>query len=137
MAINFFNEDIEFTLESNARIKNWIRKVIQGKKFSEGTINYIFCSDKYLLDLNVKYLDHDTYTDIITFDYTKEKVIGGDIFISIDRVKENSESFNTSFNDELRRVIIHGILHLTGLEDKTESESLNMRNNENQCLELY
>jgi rRNA maturation RNase YbeY len=137
MAINFFNEDIDFTLESNARIKNWIRKVIQGKGFAEGTINYIFCSDNYLLDLNVKYLEHDTYTDIITFDYTNEKVLSGDIFISIDRVKENSENYNTSFHDELRRVIIHGILHLTGLKDKTESESLNMRKNENQCLELY
>jgi rRNA maturation RNase YbeY len=136
MSINFFSEDIAFELENKHTIIRWINQVIEDHKSSLGTINYIFCNDEYLLRLNKQYLDHDTYTDIITFDYSTPKVLSGEIYISIDRVEENSIKFKSTFLNELHRVIIHGILHLTGQGDKTEKESKIMRSKEDHYLNL-
>ncbi len=135
MGINFFNEDIEFQIENNHLITAWINSAIEEHKYLPGTINYIFCSDEYLLKLNQQYLDHDTYTDIITFDYGTGKVLSGDIFISIERVRENAHKFKKTFENELHRVIIHGILHLCGLKDKTDKESNEMRKQEDHYLQ--
>lgn len=134
MGINYFTEQIEFTPSNWQEIRKWITEVIEDKSFNLGTINYIFCSDEHLLSINQQYLDHDTYTDIITFDYTVGKVLSGDIFISIDRIKENASLYNTTFEHELHRVIIHGILHLTGQKDKTDSQSKEMRSQEDHYL---
>lgn len=136
MGINHFTEEIDFVPDNWTTIRKWISEVISDKKFSTGTINYIFCSDEYMLGINKQYLDHDTYTDIITFDYTTGKVISGDIFISIDRVKENAGLFKTTFEKELHRVIIHGILHLTGQKDKTDSQQKEMRAQEDRYLAI-
>ena len=135
MGISFFNEEIEFQIENNHSITVWINSVIDENKYLPGTINYIFSSDEYLLKLNQQYLEHDTYTDIITFDYSTGKVLSGDIFISIDRVKENALKFKKTFENELHRVMIHGILHLCGFKDKTDAESKEMRQREDHYLE--
>lgn len=127
MVINFFSEETDFTLDNPIEIRNWIFEVIKDKKYNPGTINYIFCTDNYLLKLNKQYLDHDTLTDIITFDYSKDKIVSGDIFVSIERVQENASLYKAPFDNELKRVIIHGILHLCGHEDKTENEKSSMR----------
>lgn len=115
----------------------WIEKVIktEGKQLEE--ISYIFCNDDYLLDINMKYLDHDTYTDIISFDYSVGNILQGDIYISTERVRENSSDYGVSFEEELRRVIIHGVLHLCGYKDKTREEALMMRRKEEEKLELF
>lgn len=126
-----FHNEIEFVLQNQEEIQRWIKKVIISENKEMGEINYIFCSDEYLLERNMKYLDHDTLTDIITFNYCKGKVITSDIMISIDRVKENSTIFDNSFSEELHRVMIHGILHLIGYDDKTEKEKILMREKEN------
>lgn len=119
-AIHFFEEDIAFKLKNKTHLKKWITETIQHEGFKLKELTYIFCSDDYLLKINQEYLDHDTYTDIITFDNSDtEKVIIGDIFISIDRIRENARNFNVSETDELHRVIIHGALHLLGYKDKT------------------
>ncbi|MAR39998.1 MAG: rRNA maturation RNase YbeY [Flavobacteriales bacterium] len=128
--INFHNE-IEFVLQNQQELRRWIKKVITSENKEMGEINYIFCSDEYLLERNIKYLDHDTLTDIITFNYCKGQIITSDIMISIDRVKENSTIFDNSFSEELHRVMIHGILHLIGYDDKTEKEKKLMREKEN------
>mgnify|MGYP001223319864 FL=1 len=128
--INFHNE-IEFVLQNQQELRRWIKKVITSENKEMGEINYIFCSDEYLLEKNIKYLDHDTLTDIITFNYCKGQIITSDIMISIDRVKENSTIFDNSFSEELHRVMIHGILHLIGYDDKTEKEKKLMREKEN------
>ncbi|MDQ3048749.1 MAG: rRNA maturation RNase YbeY [Bacteroidota bacterium] len=135
--INFHSEDIKFTLKNKSVLKEWIRETIQKKKRKAGDISYVFCSDEYLLVVNKQYLDHDTFTDIITFDYSKEDVnlpVSGDIFISIDRVKENALKFSKSFDDELYRVIIHGALHLLGFKDKTKNAKAEMRKEEDRCI---
>lgn len=125
--INYFIEDLKFTLKDKKKFKTWIIETILSEGYSPGEINYIFCSDKYLLDLNISYLNHNTYTDIITFNNSDEdKEVCGDIFISIDRVKENSTKLSTEFDNELKRVIIHGILHLCGYKDKTKNEQSEM-----------
>lgn len=134
MGINFYNESIDFEPENKHLIQKWISSIIEENKFSPGTLNYIFCSDEYLLKLNQQYLDHNTYTDIITFDYSIGKVLSGDIFISIDRVKENALKFRKTFENELLRVIVHGILHLIGYKDKTDEESNEMRIQEDHYL---
>ena len=126
-----FHNEIEFVLQNQGEIQRWIKKVITSENKEMGEINYIFCSDEYLLERNIKYLDHDTLTDIITFNYCKGKIITSDIMISIDRVKENSTIFDNSFSEELHRVMIHGILHLIGYDDKTEKEKILMREKEN------
>jgi len=136
--IDFITEKIKFTLKGKARVKNWVKEVIQKEKQIPGTICCIFCSDNYLLQVNKKYLDHDFYTDIITFDYTekqgKKKVISGDLLISVDRVKENARGLDITFEEELRRVMIHGILHLLGYKDKTAAHQKEMRKKENLYL---
>lgn len=131
-----FNNEIEFTLENQDNLNDWITQSIEKEQFKLGEINYVFCSDEQLLEKNIEFLNHDTYTDIISFDYTMGKLISGDIFISIDRVRENSNSFKTSFNDELNRVMIHGILHYCGYKDKSVDDKKLMRSKEDYYLSL-
>ena len=131
-----FNYEIDFKLADELIISKWIEEVIKSYGFSTGEINYIFCNDEYLLKLNQKYLQHDTFTDIISFDYTMGKLISGDIFISIERVRENALKFTQTIENELNRVIIHGILHFLHFRDKTADEKQVMRSEENKCLLL-
>lgn len=137
MSILFDTEDIKFTLKNKTQLKQWIISVIKKKKRKTGEIVFIFCSDEHLLTINNEYLNHDTYTDIITFDYSKDNhllPISGDIFISVDRVKENALKFSKSFEEELHRVIIHGVLHLLGYTDKTKKTKAEMTKEEDVCL---
>jgi len=134
MNIFFFFEDVKKIDLEVSNDKQWILNCIKKYKKITGSINFIFCSDTYLLEINRKYLNHNYYTDIITFDYCEGDVINGDIYISIDRVEDNSKKFNSVFSIELHRVMIHGVLHLVGLKDSTEEEKLVMRNAENLCL---
>jgi len=129
-----FNYETNFILNNEEQLTNWVESCIVSNKFKVGEINYIFCDDAYLHKLNVEFLQHDTYTDIISFDNTMGRFISGDIFISIDRVKENSTVFTSSFEDELHRVMIHGVLHYMGYNDKTIEEIEMMRSKEDQCL---
>jgi len=131
-----FNNLILWEVPVNKKVKNWIVKAILNENLKEGEVNYIFCDDNYLSDLNIKYLKHNTLTDIISFDYTIGKIISGDIFISIERVKENAELFNTKYVDELHRVMIHGVLHYCGYKDKTDEEKIQMRSKEDYYLSL-
>ena len=126
-----FNYETEFSLENEQQISNWISSVISEEEFREGEINYIFCDDDYLLKLNLEFLNHDTLTDIISFDYTVGKEINGDIYISIERVRDNANDFNVEFIDELNRVMVHGVLHYCGYKDKSEDEEKTMRLKEN------
>ena len=132
-----FNNEIDFVLENPTEISTWISQAIKSEGFELGEINYIFCSDENLLEKNIKFLNHNTLTDIISFDYTMGKLISGDIFISIDRVKDNSDTFNVTFIEELHRVIIHGVLHYCGFNDKTKEEKSKMRLKENYYLSLF
>lgn len=134
MAIHFSVEKEGFKLKERTRIKNWITAIIKDEGKKVGDIAYIFCDDEQILETNISYLDHNTYTDIITFDYVEGNVISGDILISVDRVKENAELFNCTFEQELHRVIIHGILHLLGVGDKSEEEAQVMRKREEEAL---
>ena len=131
-----FNYETDLELDNDLDIQQWISTCIDVHGFTEGEINYIFCDDEYLLKLNVEFLEHDTFTDIISFDYTLGKLISGDIFISIERVKENAQKFSQTFENELNRVIIHGILHYMGLKDKTKEDAEKMRTEEEVCLGL-
>lgn len=131
--INFYYE-INFQLDNSKQISNWVSNTILEEGHSEGEINYIFCSDEYLHQINVEFLNHNTYTDIISFDYSVGKELHGDIYISIDRVKENAINYGTTFTKELSRVIIHGILHYCGFMDKTEEEKKLMRSKEDYYL---
>ena len=164
--ISFNNEDIQFNLKNKNKLKNWVVSTIEKRKIKAGDISFVFCSDDFLLKMNKEYLNHDTYTDIITFDYSKdtsatghpstplrgtakkEQSISGDIFISIHRIKENANNFSpidsaqgdkkrkekSNFEDELHRVIIHGILHLLGYKDKTKIAKAEMTKQEDLCL---
>lgn len=134
--IYFLSEDISFDLEHQKEIQFWIHDVITREEKSTGEITYIFCSDNYLHKINLEHLQHDTFTDIITFNYCIEETINADIFISIDRVKENAVSFNNTFQNELSRVIIHGILHLVGYDDKSKLDKETMRSKEDFYLSL-
>ncbi len=129
-----FNYETNFTLLNEEKTSEWILKCIEKEEYELGEINYIFCDDTYLHKINVEFLEHDTFTDIISFDYTLGKLVGGDIFISVERVKENSKTFNVTFKEELHRVIIHGVLHYMGFKDKTDDEKQLMRDKENSCL---
>ena len=131
-----FNYETDFNLNSEKKISFWIKKCVKKENAFVGEINYIFCNDEYLHKINLEFLQHDTLTDIISFDYTEMKKISGDIFISIDRVNENAKLFNVSFKDELHRVIIHGILHFLGYKDKTKDQKNVMRAKENECIEI-
>lgn len=134
--IQFHSENIDFNLVDKQRIRNWLTDVISMKGFKTGSINYIFCNDTHLLDLNERFLKHDTLTDIITFDYSNQSIVSGDIYISIDRVRENAPLFQKTFEEELNRVIVHGVLHLCGLKDKTAKQSEEMRLAEDESLAL-
>jgi rRNA maturation RNase YbeY len=137
MAIFFSTENIDFELADEPKVKKWILAVVgaQGKRV--GNLNYLFCDDSYLINVNRTYLNHDTYTDIITFDYVEGNVVSGDILISVERVSENATLFNSSFEQELRRVIIHGVLHLLGQADKSDEDAAEMRRKEESALALW
>lgn len=136
--ITFFSEDIEFSVPNPIKTKKWLVNISKSNDYDIENLNYIFCSDEYLLSINRQYLDHDYYTDIITFDNSEEEgVLESDIYISVDRVRENAESFTSDFNTELRRVIIHGLLHLIGYEDTTDELKAQMRSKEDECLQLF
>ena len=135
MAIRFSIET-KYSLKNRTLIKQWIKTVVKNKGKKLGDVSYILCDDDYLLEVNRQYLKHDYYTDIITFDYTENDRIGGDLFISIDRVKDNATALQVPEHEELMRVMIHGVLHLLGLKDKSEEEVKQMRKAEEECLEL-
>jgi probable rRNA maturation factor len=136
-SINFFEEDICFKLKHKIGVKQWIKAAIEAEGYKLKELNYIFCSDKYLLQINQQYLDHDTYTDIVTFDNSEKKgIIEGDIFISIDRIRENALKFNSGEVHELHRVIIHGALHLLGYQDKMAETKKIMTVKEDHYLSL-
>lgn len=136
MAIHFSIEK-SFVFNNRLRTKAWIKQIITNHKKKCGNISYIFTDDKNILVVNQQYLNHDYYTDIITFDYAEKEIINGDIFISVERVKENAQEFNTSFDNELHRVMIHGILHLLGFKDHSKKEEQTMRQKENEALALF
>ena len=129
-----FNSETSFTLKNKNKLVKWIGDVVSSEGFQVGEINYIFCDDSYLNKINQEFLNHDTFTDVISFDYTLGKEIGGDIFISIERVLENAEKFNEVFENELHRVMIHGILHFMGYKDKTKKEKTLMRTKEDENI---
>ena len=133
--IDFFSET-DFTLQNSDEIAQWISKTITQENCEEGEISYIFCDDEYLHKLNVEFLKHDTLTDIISFDNSLGNQINGDVFISVERVKENAETFNVAFENELHRVIIHGILHYCGYKDKSKEDASVMRKKEEEALSL-
>lgn len=124
--INFFSEN-EFQLSGEDNIRNWISGVISSEEYEEGDIDYVFCDDKFLLDLNKQFLNHDTFTDIISFDYTLGRQLNGEIYISTERVKDNAKEFGVLFMEELHRVMVHGVLHLCGYKDKSEEQKRAMR----------
>ena len=132
-----FNYENEFELSNEDQIATWISQVILSENKKEGEINYIFCDDEYLLNLNEQYLDHDTLTDIISFDYSIGNEIHGDIFISTERVLENASDFNVTFEEELQRVLVHGVLHYCGYKDKSDSDELIMRNKEDEKIKMF
>ena len=115
-------------------VVKWLKKSVSSLGFTIGELSFIFCSDEYIKKINIKHLNHDFFTDVITFDYSKEKLLFGDVYISIERVKENSKTYKSSFNEEMFRVIIHGVLHLCGFNDKTKEEKSLIRSKENDFL---
>ena len=129
-----FNYETKFSLHDESRLSNWIINVISKEGYILDEINYIFCDDAFLLKLNIEYLNHDTLTDIISFDNSIGKIIQGDIFISVERVADNAKDFNVSLEEELHRVMVHGVLHYCGYKDKSESESKLMRQKEDYYL---
>ncbi|WP_353777126.1 rRNA maturation RNase YbeY [Winogradskyella sp. 3972H.M.0a.05] len=131
-----YHYETEFQLKDEQSFSDWISRVISDEECSEGEINYIFCDDDYLLKINQDYLNHDTYTDIISFDYSVGKTLQGDVFISVERVKENSGKFNTDFDKELQRVMVHGILHYCGYKDKDSEDQKIMRSKEDHYISL-
>ncbi|MCL4140122.1 UNVERIFIED_CONTAM: hypothetical protein GTU68_046522 [Idotea baltica] len=136
VGIGFDAVDVDFELQDPDGVSNWITKIARKEDREIGLIQYIFCSDPYLLEMNREYLNHDTYTDIITFPY-EDDPIRSDIFISVERVKENAEQFKSTFDEELRRVMAHGVLHLCGYKDKTPSEVNIMRSKENEYIAMF
>lgn len=132
-----FNYENDFNLDNEAEISSWISDVIVSENKKEGDINYIFCNDDFLLNINQQYLNHDTLTDIISFDYSVGNELHGDIFISTERVAENALDFGVSFSDELLRVLSHGVLHYCGYKDKSEADELLMRNKEDEKIKMF
>jgi rRNA maturation RNase YbeY len=137
MPISFYTEDTPFLLKNKTQIRHWIKAIAKENSKQIGQISYVFCSDKKILEINKQYLNHDYYTDIISFDYSIKDRLSGDIFISIDTVHDNAKKFKVSVATELRRVIIHGLLHFIGLKDKTKQDAILMRKAENLALEKY
>ncbi len=132
-----YHYETEFLLDDKTKFTNWITRIItiEGKKL--GDVSYIFCDDTYLLDLNQKYLEHDTYTDIISFDYSDSTLVSGDIFISVTRLEENADKYEVEMAEELLRVMAHGVLHFLGYKDKTKEDVMVMREKENQMIKLF
>ena len=134
--VRYFFEDTPFQFKPKRLTSSWLKMVAESEIRKLGDINVIFCSDNYILDINQKYLQHDYFTDIITFDYCEGNKLSGDLFISVDSVRENSIYYHTAFDDELNRVIVHGLLHLIGYDDHTVEDIAQMRSKENYYLEL-
>ena len=137
MSIRFSVQSGDFKLKCQDAVRHWIKTVVERRGKVVGNINYLFCNDEYLLQINQEYLNHDTYTDIITFDYVAGNLVSGDIMISVDRVRDNALQYCVDIEDELHRVIIHGVLHLLGQGDKTEIEAKEMRRQEADALLLF
>lgn len=136
--VSFFSEDIDFKVVNPLKTKKWIKNTSISEGYELSQLNYIFCSDEYLLEINKQYLDHDYFTDIITFDNSEEdNQLEGDIYISVDRVKDNAATFHTDFDTEMRRVLIHGLLHLAGYEDSSDALKTAMRAKEDEYLRLF
>ena len=136
-SIYFLSEGIKFKPKKQNNLKNWVKGVIKSEGRNLTSLVYIFCSDSYLLTLNQGYLNHKTFTDIITFDYSEGDVVDGEIYISVDRIKDNAIKFERDFEEELHRVMIHGVLHILGFKDKSPSEKSVMRKKEEACLSLW
>ena len=134
--IRYFTEDIRFQYKGKRLTSNWLKKIAEQEEKRIGQIGIIFCSDPYLLGINREYLGHDYYTDIITFDYCEGKLLGGDLFISIDTVRDNAAFYGTTFENELHRVIVHGVLHLMGYDDHSDADTAAMRAAEDRALAL-
>ena len=132
-----FNYETDFQLENESDYEQWIDAVIESEGKEPGEINYIFCDDEYLHNINMQYLNHDTLTDIISFDYCIGDLISGDIFVSIERVQDNAKDYEVSFNEELLRVLAHGVLHYCGYKDKTEDDALLMRSKEQEKINMF
>lgn len=132
-----FHYETDFKLDNEPAYNQWLSVVIASESHDEGEINYIFCDDSYLQELNVNYLNHNALTDIISFDYTEKNTINGDIFISVDRVKDNAGEYEVSFQEELLRVMAHGILHYCGYNDKTDEETAEMRTKEEEKIKMF
>jgi len=137
MAIRFSVQSGDFELPKPEKVRQWVAEVVRRRGMTVGNINYLFCDDEYLLQVNRQYLDHDTYTDIITFDYVAGGLVSGDILISVERVGENAQQFGVPFEQELHRVVIHGVLHLLGQGDKSPDEATEMRRQEEEALALW
>ena len=134
--VSFFNQDTNFAFKYKRLTSKWLKEVAASEARKIGDVSVIFCSDNYLLDVNIKYLGHDYYTDIITFDYCEGNVLSGDLFISIDSVRENASFYGVEFDEELNRVIVHGLLHLIGYDDHSDEDITTMRSKENYYLSL-
>ena len=132
-----FNYENDFNLDNEEAIAAWLSAVIVSEKKNEGEINYIFCDDDYLHKINLEYLNHDTLTDIISFDYTVGNELNGDIFVSVERVQDNANDFNVSFEEELKRVLVHGVLHYCGYKDKGEEDERLMRLKEDEKIAMF
>jgi len=132
-----FNYETDFELSNETLYADWLSEVISSENKDLGDINYIFCDDEYLLQINRQYLDHDTLTDIISFDYSERNTLQGDIFISVERVKDNASDFEVSFEEELKRVLVHGVLHYCGYKDKSEADERLMRQKEEEKMKLF
>lgn len=133
-----FHYETDFVLPSKEGIfEKWVQEIISSEGKEEGDIAYIFCDDAYLLNINREFLNHDTLTDIITFDYTEDEMLGADIYISVERLEENAEEYKETFLNELLRVMAHGVLHLCGYKDKTDADSLKMREKESEKIHLF
>ena len=132
-----FNYETDFILENEEAISNWLSKVIASESKKEGEINYIFCNDDYLHKINIEHLSHDTLTDIISFDYSVGNELIGDVFVSVERVKDNAIDFDVTFEEELKRVLVHGILHYCGYKDKTVKDAEMMRSKEDEKIAMF
>lgn len=132
-----FNYESDFILEQEPVYASWIETIILSENKTVGEISYVFCDDDYLHAINIQYLNHDTLTDIISFDYTEGDIISGDIFVSIERVKDNAIDFKVTFEEELKRVLAHGVLHYCGYKDKTDADATLMRTKENEKIKLF